>query len=65
MLALRTRDGIDEVCFDAIFGQDFVQTYEKYLKKYLNQNFLIKTNNHFTLTEQGILYADMIISDFI
>ena len=65
MLALRTREGVDALRFNSIFGRNFAQTYEKYLKKYLNQNFLIQNDHHFTLSEQGILYADMIISDFI
>ncbi|QQR79600.1 MAG: radical SAM family heme chaperone HemW [Deltaproteobacteria bacterium] len=65
MLALRTREGVNTQTFEALFGQEFYQTYEKYLKKYQDQHFLIKNGHHFTLTEQGILYADTIVSDFI
>lgn len=66
MLALRTQEGIDALCFKELFGDDFVQTYEKYLKKYLNRRFLAQQNNYkFSLTEQGFLYADQVILDFI
>ncbi|HEY0299295.1 MAG TPA: radical SAM family heme chaperone HemW [Arachidicoccus sp.] len=63
MISLRTIEGIDLPKLENVFGVKQRQRLENISQKYLNNNFLIKENNHLVLTNRGKHYADGIAAE--
>jgi len=64
MTGLRTRKGIDLVHIQSTFGFDLQKTYRDMIDELSHSNKLVVKNNQLSLTDEGLLMADRIASDF-
>ncbi len=64
MTGLRTRKGIDVNYIQAAFGVDLLKTYRDMIDELLHSNKLVMKDNQLSLTDEGLLMADRIASDF-
>jgi oxygen-independent coproporphyrinogen-3 oxidase len=58
MIALRTKEGLDLMQVEQAWGFEKVRQVEKKAARYLENNILIRQNNHLQLTNEGMLLAD-------
>ena len=65
MLALRMRKGLNVPAFEQRFGLPFADLAGAALQQHLDDGFLTQHANHVSLTTEGLLIADTIISDFL
>jgi len=63
MTSLRTKWGCDLNKIQEVFGIDFLNFYQKIIKQYFKENYLILKNNNLLLTEKGKLLADEILKN--
>ena len=64
-LGFRITDGINVENINQKYEINFEKKYEKVLSKYLNTGYIIKTNNGYKLTDNGLLISTVILADFI
>lgn len=64
MTGLRTRKGIDLSHIQTAFGVDLVKTYRDMIDDLSHSNKLSVKDNQLSLTDEGLLMADRIASDF-
>ena len=65
MLALRMRKGLDVPAFEQRFGLRFAELAGAALQQHLDDGFLTQQADFVSLTTEGLLIADTIISDFL
>jgi len=65
MLALRIRNGLNLPAFEQRFGLDFAELAGAALEQHLDDGFLTQQGDFISLTTEGLLIADTIISDFL
>ena len=65
MLALRMRKGLNVPAFEQRFGLRFADLAGAALQQHLDDGFLTQHADYVSLTTQGLLIADTIISDFL
>ena len=65
MLALRMRKGLDVTAFEQRFGLHLVDLAGAALQQHLDDGFLTQQADYVSLTTEGLLIADTIISDFL
>ena len=65
MLALRMRKGLDVPAFEKRFGLNFAELAGGALQQHLDDGFLTLEADFISLTTEGLLIADTIISDFL
>jgi oxygen-independent coproporphyrinogen-3 oxidase len=65
MLALRMRKGLNVSAFEQRFGLNFGELAGAALRQHLDGGFLTHEAGHVSLTTEGLLIADTIISDFL
>lgn len=65
MLALRMRKGLDVPEFEQRFSLRFEDLAGAALQQHLDDGFLTHQSNRISLTTEGLLIADTIISDFL
>ena len=58
MIALRTTEGLDLTQVEQAWGFEKVRQVEKKAARYLENNVLIRQDNHLRLTNEGMLLAD-------
>ena len=63
--SLRTMWGLNTEKIEHEFGIDFKKHIEKKSRRFLKENFLIKSGNNFKLTKKGIFISDHIILSFL
>ncbi len=63
--SLRTMWGLNTEKIEHEFGIDFKKDIEKKSRRFLKENFLIKSGNNFKLTKKGIFISDHIILSFL
>ncbi len=64
-LGFRKTDGINIEKINQKFNIDFRKKYAPIIDKYVSYKFLKETNEGFTLTNQGILISNTILSEFL
>lgn len=64
MTGLRTRKGINLIHIQTTFGVDFVKTYRDMIDELAHSNKLVVKDVQLSLTDEGLLMADRIASDF-
>lgn len=64
-LGFRKMSGINVENINKKFNIDFAKKYAKTLKKYISYKYLKETNTGFTLTTDGILVSNVILSEFL
>ena len=65
MLALRMRQGLNVPAFEQRFGLNFAELAGAALQQHLDDGFLTQQADYVSLTTEGLLIADTIISDFL
>ncbi|MBC7964817.1 MAG: radical SAM family heme chaperone HemW [Fuerstia sp.] len=65
MLALRMRQGLNVRAFEQRFGLNFAELTGAALQQHLDAGFLTHQADHVSLTTEGLLIADTVISDFL
>ncbi len=65
MLALRTREGIEEERFGAEFGESAALRFEKELGHWVTRGWLRRVKNGWPLTSEGVLFADEVAASFL
>ena len=65
MLALRMRKGLHVASFEQRFGLNFAKLSGAALQEHLVHGFLTQQADYVSLTTEGLLIADTIISDFL
>ena len=65
MLALRMRQGLHVPAFEKRFGLRFAELAGAALQQHLDGGFLTQQADYVSLTTEGLLIADSIISDFL
>lgn len=65
MLALRMRLGLNVRAFEQRFGLNFKDLAGAALQQHLDNGFLTRQADYVSLTTEGLLIADTIISDFL
>ena len=65
MLALRMRRGLNVTAFEQRFGLRFVELAGAALQQHLDDGFLTQQADYVSLTTEGLLIADTVISDFL
>ena len=64
-LGFRKSEGINIKKINEKFNIDFREKYAEQLKKYISYKYLKDTNEGFTLTNEGILVSNIILSEFL
>lgn len=64
-LALRLNEGINIQKLNEKYNINFEEKYKKIIEKYSKLNLLEIKNNHYRLTEKGILLSNDIMSEFL
>lgn len=64
-LGFRKSSGINTEKINKKFNIDFRKTYSVTLDKYISYGYLKETNTGFTLTKEGVLVSNTILSDFL
>ena len=64
-LGFRKSSGINIEKINRKFNIDFLKKYATTLNKYLSYKYLKETNTGFTLTKEGILISNVILSEFL
>ena len=64
-LALRLKEGINIKELNKKYSMDFEKKYNKTIKKYTDLNLLTVKSNYCSLTENGILLSNNIMSEFL
>ena len=64
MLRLRTFLGIDLSQFQLQYGYNFINKYSDLIKQLSNKNLAVIKNNHFRLTNKGMILCDEILPEF-
>lgn len=64
-LGFRKMSGIDKNSINQKFKIDFDKKYKNILEKFLKSNHLQKTEKGYTLTIEGILVSNIILSEFL
>jgi len=65
MLRLRLSDGISKKEFSEYFGIDFDNSYYNKIKKYIENEILIKNRDRYYLSEKGKLFANEVAESFV
>ena len=65
MLALRMRKGLNVPEFESRFGLSFKELAGDALRQHIDSGFLVNQSDFVSLTTDGLLIADTIISDFL
>ena len=65
MLALRMRQGLHIPVFEQRFGLSFAELAGVALQQHRDDGFLTHEADYISLTTEGLLIADTIISDFL
>ena len=65
MLALRMRNGLNLPAFEQRFGLHFAELAGAALEQHRDDGFLTQQGDFISLTTEGLLIADTIISDFL
>jgi oxygen-independent coproporphyrinogen-3 oxidase len=65
MLRLRLSDGISKKEFSEYFGIDFDNSYYNKIKKYIENEILIKNSDRYYLSEKGKLFANEVAESFV
>ena len=65
MLALRMRKGLHVGEFERRFGLSFTELAGDALQQHIDSGFLERQSDFVSLTTEGLLIADTIISDFL
>jgi len=63
MTGLRTKNGIDILYIERIFGQGYANAFINSCEKFLKEEEINKIQNKFVLTKKGIVISDYIISE--
>ena len=58
-------EGINVEKINKKFYIDFREKYAQIIKKYIDYKYLKETNTGFTLTTEGILISNLILSEFL
>ena len=64
-LGFRKSDGIDINEINKKFQIDFNQKYKEIIEKYINSKHILKTNNGYKLSIDGVLISNYILCDFL
>ncbi len=64
-LGFRKIEGINVEKINKKFYIDFREKYAQIIKKYIDYKYLKETNTGFTLTTEGILISNLILSEFL
>lgn len=64
-LGFRKSDGINTEKINKKFNIDFCKKYAATLNKYISYGYLKETNRGFSLTKEGILVSNIILSEFL
>ena len=64
-LGFRKSEGINTEKINKKFNINFAEKYAEILKKYMSYGYLKETNTGFTLTKEGILVSNIILSEFL
>ena len=64
-LGFRKSEGINTEKINKKFNINFAEKYAEILKKYMSYGYLKETNVGFTLTKEGILVSNIILSEFL
>lgn len=64
-LGLRKISGININSINSKYNINFENKYDKIIKKYLDSGHLIKTDNGYKFSENGILLSNYILADFL
>ena len=64
-LGFRKMDGINVPMINEKFGINFEKKYRETLQKYQDLNLIIKTENGYKLSPNGVLVSNTILADFI
>ena len=64
-LGFRCKKGIDVSKINNAFNIDFEDKYKNILEKYKNSGHIAKTKDGYSLTDNGFLLSNIILSDFI
>ena len=64
MLRLRTFLGIDLSLFQLDYGVNFLNKYSAVIKNLINKHLAVIKNNHFKLTNKGMILCDEILPEF-
>ena len=65
MLGFRKTAGINTADFYATFNEDFEKVYLEQINKYTKLGFLIKKNDNYMLTKDGLNISNKILADFL
>lgn len=65
MLAFRLKEGINVSTYKERFGLDFDEEYKDAIKKYLDNDFMEKTDVGYRLSKNGLLVSNYILSDIL
>ena len=65
MLALRMRKGLNVPEFESRFGLIFAELAGDALQQHIDSGFLVRQSDFVSLTIEGLLIADTVISDFL
>ena len=65
MLALRMRKGLNVSEFEKRFGLSFTELAGDGLQQHIDSGFLVRQSDFVSLTTEGLLIADTVISDFL
>ena len=63
MTSLRTSWGCDTIHIKNVFGNTFVEAFDKTALEFINSSKITKQGNIYRLTKHGKLFADGIASD--
>lgn len=64
-LGLRLIEGIDEMDFEARFGQTIWEVYPEQLKKWMHQGVLVHENKRFYLNQYGLDVCNEVFASFV
>jgi len=65
MLALRMRKGLNVPAFESRFGLSFTALAGDALQQHIDSGLLVRQSDFVSLTTEGLLIADTVISDFL
>lgn len=65
MLGLRTREGIDGVRFDSLFGEALDKVFPREIERWKGKGWLEASGPLLALTREGLLFTDEIASSFL
>jgi oxygen-independent coproporphyrinogen-3 oxidase len=65
MTSLRTSKGINSADLKKYFGEEFLSDFRSASQKFLKRGSIIKMEENYSLTDEGKLIADYIISEFM